>query len=62
MLLGDTEPREFISIITPAARGSLFMLFHVQWQGVFSDLETVTCSLGDRTEQKLNPNHVLVQR
>lgn len=38
------------------------MLFHVHWQGVFSDLETVTCSLGDRTDQKLNPNRVLVQR
>lgn len=62
MLLGDTEPREFISIITPVARGSLFMLFHVHWQGVFSDLEAVTCNLGDRTDQKLNPNHVLVQR
>lgn len=57
MFLGDTEPREFISTITPVAWGSLFMLFHVHWHGVFSDLETVTCSLGDMTDQNLNPNY-----
>lgn len=38
------------------------MLFHVHWKGVLSDLETVTCSLGDWTDQKLNPNYGSVQK
>lgn len=57
MFLGDTEAREFIYNYSSGI-SSLFMLFHVHWQGVFSDLETVTCSLGDKTDQKLNPNYI----
>jgi len=57
MILGDAEPREFVTSITPSvARGRWFTLFHVCWHGVFFDFEAVTCSLGNRTDQKLTPN------
>lgn len=53
MILVDAEPHKFvISVIPSVAWGSLFTLFHAHWHNMFFDFEAVTCSLGDRTDQK----------